>query len=255
MITCRNLSHNYGRQMAVENISFEIGPGELVGYVGPNGAGKSTTVKMLTGLLRPDGGTAEIDGNDVVTDSLNAKRVTGYVSETGTVFDALSGFEYVQMIGRLYGMQDLQIAERAERLAGFLDLDLATFRKSLLVTYSKGTRQKVVIMAALVHDPKVLLLDEPLSGLDPGAALVFKEMLKQLAREGKAILFCSHVMEVVQTLCERIIVIHKGHIVADGTLDHLRAMTGKEALVDIFSSMTAGDDLPTKLEAISKGLL
>lgn len=255
MISCKNITKKYGSKIAVENISFDILPGQLVGYVGPNGAGKSTTVKLLTGLISPDAGHAEVDGKDVIKDSLGAKQAIGYVSESGAVFESLTGFEYVQMMGRLYGVPDEQIAERAARLAGFFDLDSATFRRSLLSTYSKGTRQKVVIIAALVHDPKVVLLDEPLSGLDPGAALVFKEIVKQLAREGKAILFCSHVMEVVQGLCERIIIIHNGRVIADDTLEQLRLNTGRQSLEDIFNFMTAGADLPSKLQAISQGLL
>ncbi|HSE98551.1 MAG TPA: ABC transporter ATP-binding protein [Blastocatellia bacterium] len=238
--------------LAVDRVSLIVPSGQLVGYLGPNGAGKSTTVKMLTGMIAPTSGRAEIDGFDIQRDSLEVKRIIGYVPESGAVYETLTGREYLQMIGRLYGLAEQTIADRIEKFADFFEFSEETLNRKLLSAYSKGMRQKIVISAALIHNPRVIFFDEPLNGLDASTQLMFKTLIKNLAAEGKTILYCSHILDVVERTCDRIVIIDRGRVVADGTLSELREMSGEGSLERIFNKLTAQVDLEERAEEFSK---
>jgi ABC-2 type transport system ATP-binding protein len=254
MIKMNDLTKSYGEKLAVDRITLEISQGELVGYLGPNGAGKTTTIKMLTGMMRPTTGTATIGGHDIVTENLAVKRIIGYVPDSGAVFEALTGMEYLEMVGRLHSLEDQFIRTRVAQFGEFFELSNETLTGERLGGYSKGMRQKVVITAALLHNPSVVFFDEPLNGLDANMALMFKELIRNLARDGKTVLFCSHILDVVERMCDRMIVISNGRIVADGTLDQLQQQTGEHSLERIFRELTGGGDLSGKAEAFSRTL-
>ena len=254
MIRLRQLSKRFGEVEAVRGLDLEIPTGQLVGLLGPNGAGKSTTVKMLTGMLPPSAGTAEVFGLDVVRDPVAVKRLVGYVPESGAVFETLTGWEYLQLIASLYGLSDGEAAARIVRFAEFFELAEATLHSELLAAYSKGMRQRVVIAAALLHNPKAIFFDEPLNGLDANATLGFKTLIASLAREGKTIVYCSHLLDVVERVCDRIVIIHQGSIVADGSLGELQARTGETSLERIFNGLTVGENLLARAEAFARVL-
>jgi ABC-2 type transport system ATP-binding protein len=253
VIRLHELTKSYGAQLAVKGITLEIPDGQLVGLLGPNGAGKTTTIRMLTGMLAPTSGTAEIEGADVVRDPLAVKRVVGYVPESGAVFEALTAREYLRFIASLYAIPEAEAEARIGRFAQFFELDDATLRKPLS-TYSKGMRQKVVITSALLHNPRVVLFDEPLNGLDANAALSFKTLITSLAREGKTIVYCSHILDVVERVCERVVIIHQGRIVADGTADALKAQTGEGSLERVFNRLTGTENLLARAEEFARAL-
>jgi ABC-2 type transport system ATP-binding protein len=254
MIELHNLTKEFGPQVAVRNLNLEIPAGQLVGLLGPNGAGKSTTIKMLTGMLLPTSGTAEVGGFDVVEDPLNVKRIIGYVPETGAVFESLTGWEYLQLVSALYHISDDEATQRIERFGQFFDLTRSTLQDKQLSAYSKGMRQKVVITAALLHNPKVVFLDEPLNGLDANAALSLKTLITSLAHEGKTIVYCSHILDVVERICERVVIIHEGRIVADGTVTQLLSQTGEKSLEQVFNKLTATENLLARAEEFARVL-
>ena len=254
MIRLRQLSKRFGEVEAVRGLDLEIPTGQLVGLLGPNGAGKSTTVKMLTGMLPPSAGTAEVFGLDVVRDPVAVKRLVGYVPESGAVFETLTGWEYLQLVASLYGLPDGEAAARILRFAEFFELAEATLRRELLAAYSKGMRQRVVIAAALLHNPKAIFFDEPLNGLDANAALGFKTLITSLAREGKTIIYCSHLLDVVERVCERIVIIHEGRLIADGSLAQLQEETGEVSLERIFNRLTATEHLLARAEEFARVL-
>jgi len=254
MIELRNLTKEFGAQVAVRGLNLEIPPGQLVGLLGPNGAGKSTTIKMLTGMLLPTSGSARVGGFDVVEEALNVKRLTGYVPETGAVFEALTGWEYLQLVAALYHIPEDEAIARIERFGQFFDLTTSTLREKQLSAYSKGMRQKVVITAALLHNPKVVFFDEPLNGLDANAALSLKTLITSLAREGKTIVYCSHILDVVERICERVVIIHQGEIVADGTVPQLQEQTGEKSLEQVFNKLTATENLLARAEEFARAL-
>src|SRR5437867_576732 len=253
MIRLRELAKSYGAQQAVRGISLEIPDGQLVGLLGPNGAGKTTTIRMLTGMLAPTSGTAEVEGADVVKDPLAVKRVVGYVPESGAVFEALTAREYLRFVASLYAIREADADARIGRFAQFFELDDATLKKPLS-SYSKGMRQKVVITSALLHSPRVVLFDEPLNGLDANAALSFKTLITTLAREGKTIIYCSHILDVVERVCDRVVIIHQGQIVADGTADAFKAQTGEVSLERVFNRLTGTENLLARAEEFARAL-
>jgi ABC-2 type transport system ATP-binding protein len=240
MITVRQLTKTYDGTQALRSVSFTVPAGQVCGYLGPNGAGKSTTVKILTGVLRPDAGQCYVAGFDVAHDALEVKRRIGYVPETGTVYSTLSASEYLALCGALHDMEPDEVAERSARMLELFELKDAADRR--LDTLSKGMRQKVVISAALLHDPEVILLDEPLSGLDANAALLIKEIVRGLAERGKTVLYCSHILDVVERLCERVIILDKGEIVADGMTAELLSSSHRGTLETLFRTLTATED-------------
>jgi ABC-2 type transport system ATP-binding protein len=231
-----DLHHSYGETPAVQGLSFEAGVGEVLGLLGPNGAGKSTTVKILTGLLPLQRGRVEVAGFDIAERPLDVKRRVGYVPETGALYDALTPDEYFRFISMLYRLELEVVQPRIEELLGMFEL--ADVRSARMVTFSKGMRQKVLIAAALLHAPDVIIFDEPLNGLDANAMLVFKELLRGLALQGRTILFCSHLLDIVERLCPRIVIIDKGRAIAEGTPDDIAQRTHRPTLEQAFAVLT-----------------
>jgi ABC-2 type transport system ATP-binding protein len=254
MIKLRRLSKYFGPQAAVRDIDLDVPAGQLVGLLGPNGAGKSTTIKMLTGMLMPTSGTAEVGGFDVVRDPLSVKRIIGYVPETGALFETLTAWEYLQLVAALYHISEDQAAKRIERFGQFFDLTADTLHDKPLSGFSKGMRQKVVITAALLHNPEVVFFDEPLNGLDANAVLSLKTVISSLAHDGKTIVYCSHILDVVERICERVVIIHKGAIVADGTVRQLMEQTGQHTLEQVFNTLTATENLLARAEEFARAL-
>jgi ABC-2 type transport system ATP-binding protein len=241
MIHTENLSRSFGDKQAVVDLNLRVEPGEILGFLGPNGAGKTTTVKMLTGLIRPTEGRALISGFDVVEEPLEVKRRIGYVPETAAVYDALTAAEYLELVSCLHHMDRRAAAARRDELMDLFGLGDAQHQR--MTEYSKGMRQKVVMVAALLHRPEVLFLDEPFDGLDANAAAVAKELLKRLAAQGRTILFCSHILEVVERVCSRIVVIKEGRSIAEGTAESIRRSTNTASLEEAFSILTGVRDV------------
>jgi ABC-2 type transport system ATP-binding protein len=241
VIRTERLSRYYGATRAVVDLSLSAEPGEILGFLGPNGAGKSTTVKILTGMIRPTGGRAIVAGFDVVEQPIEVKRRIGYVPEAAALYDGLSAAEYLELIACLYHIDRDTAAARARELFELFGLDRERDRR--LQELSKGTRQKVLIASALIHRPDVLFLDEPLDGLDANAAMIVKEVLKRLAAQGRTILFCSHILDVVERICTRIVIINNGREIANGTAGEIRAATAAPTLEEAFSRLTGVRDI------------
>jgi ABC-2 type transport system ATP-binding protein len=240
VIQTHKLSRNYGAKQALIELDLRIEPGEILGFLGPNGAGKSTTVKILTGLIQPSAGQAIVAGFDIVEKPLEAKQRLGYVPETGALYESLTPNEYLELMGCLYHLDSKTIAARRLEL---LDLfGLHDVSRQRMNEFSKGMKQKVAIAAALIHKPEALFLDEPLDGLDANAAMVVKELLKRMAGQGKTILFCSHILEVVERIATRIVIIDKGQKIAEGTAAAIAQQTGTQSLEGAFSHMTGVKD-------------
>jgi ABC-2 type transport system ATP-binding protein len=240
MIETQQLTKHYDTKVAVVNLNLKVSGGEIFGFLGPNGAGKSTTVKILTGMIFPSSGNAQVAGFDILKEPLEVKKRIGYVPESGALFESLTGWEYLQLIADLHHL-DRQIA--GKRIEEFLHLfGLWDDCHARLQQYSKGMKQKILISAALISNPPVLFLDEPLNGLDANAALVFKELLKKLSMQGKTIFFTSHVLEVVERICTRIAIIDHGGIIAEGTAQQIADSTGTQTLEESFAKLTGVRD-------------
>jgi ABC-2 type transport system ATP-binding protein len=236
MIRATNLVKEFAALRAVDGLSLEVQPGELFGFLGPNGAGKSTTVRMLTGLIRPTSGRAEVAGYDVVAQADAAKSRIGYVPESGALYETLTPLEYLEFVGCLRHIAPTVARTRASAL---LDLfGAAEHRNRRLQELSRGTRQKVLIVAALLHNPDVLILDEPMNALDANAASLLKETLRGLTAQGRTVLFSSHVLDVVERVCTRMLIIDHGMAVALGTAAEITAQTGTRTLEDAFVALT-----------------
>jgi ABC-2 type transport system ATP-binding protein len=248
MLEVKGLVKKYAGWPAVSGVSFAVRPGEILGYLGPNGAGKTTTVKILAGLLEPSSGTIAYAGRDVVGNREWFKARLGYVPEQAELYPFLSGYEYLELVGRLRNLPEPVIRARAE---GFLDLlRLGPEAHAPISTYSKGMRQKVLLAAALLHDPEVLLLDEPLSGLDAATAAVVKELLHRLAADGRVIVFSSHVLEVVERLATRVVILHRGRVVADDSVAALRELRAAPSLEDVFMELVVELDTARTAEGL-----
>ncbi|MFH2202759.1 MAG: ABC transporter ATP-binding protein [Elusimicrobiota bacterium] len=244
MIELISLSKRFGDLAAVSDLTLRVPAGEIFGFLGPNGAGKTTTVKMLTGLLQPTAGTARIAGFDITTQTMAAKRCLGLVPDEPFVYPKLTGAEFLRLIGDLYGVPH---GRQRARIPELLEMfELQDWGGELVETYSHGMRQKLVIAGILLHEPKALLLDEPLVGLDPKSARMVKEIFKKLAARGCAIFMCTHVLEIAERLCDRIGIMIGGRLISVGTIGELRAradMRGGEEdvpLEDVFLKMTGG---------------
>jgi len=245
---------SYGTREAVRGIDLEIPAGQLVGLLGPNGAGKSTTIKMLTGMLTPTSGTAEVAGFDVVRNPLEAKREIGYVPESGAVFDVLTAMEYLELVAALHSIPQAEVRARIERFLAFFELEAQDTRRKPLASFSKGMRQKVVLTAALLHNPRIVFLDEPLDGLDANTALQFKTLIQSLAREGKTIVYCSHILDVVERMCERVVIIHQGRILEDGTVPQILERSGAPSLEQAFNRLTSTQDQAQRAEDMARAM-
>jgi ABC-2 type transport system ATP-binding protein len=235
IITIRNLSKSFGSKTVLRDINLDILQGEIIGYIGPNGAGKSTTVKIMLGLIEEFAGEIKILGEDIRGNS-DYKRKIGYVPETAEIYENLTAREYLTFIGELYGMEYDDVDKKAQNLMRLFQID--NVYDSRISSYSKGMKQKVLIISALINDPDILFLDEPLSGMDANSVMVFKEVLSELAKAGKTIFYSSHIMEVVEKLSNRIILINNGKIVADGSFDELRSQSMEGSLERIFKQLT-----------------
>ena len=236
MIEVRELSKRFAEKEAVRGISFRAAPGEITGLLGPNGAGKSTTIKMIVGALAPTAGSVLVCGHDVAEEPLAAKRRFGYVPESGAMYQTLTPHEYLSLVAELHDLPRETAAERIEQLLGAFQVGDAVSRQ--IAALSKGTRQKVLIASALLHDPDVVLFDEPLNGLDVNAALTFRRLVEGMAERGKTIVFCSHILDVVERLCGRVILMDAGRIAADGATADLLAGAAQTTLEGVFQSLT-----------------
>jgi len=247
------VSKSFGPVQALSSVSFSVGAGEIVGLLGPNGAGKSTTMKAVLGLLRPDAGTIRLFGRGVGEDPLETKRQVGYVPESPALYEFLTGAEYLDFVADMYGLDPASRASRIQQfLAGF---ELAGHENSLISGYSQGMKQKVALIAALAHRPRLLVLDEPLNGLDPRSARVTKDLLRSLAaHDGVAVLFSTHVLEIAQAICDRIVILSHGRVLASGTIAALGSRTGLAGrdLEEVFLSLTGTGDLRDVVEALSR---
>jgi len=248
VLEVHNLFKSYRGIPAVENVSFRVAPGEVVGFLGPNGVGKSTTVKIITGLLRQDDGFVLFDGRDIHEDMVSFRATLGYVPEDAHLYTYLSGLEYLQLVGRLRGLPEALIESKAMDLLRLFNLDSWEF--SPISLYSKGMRQRVLIAASLLHDPKLLIFDEPLSGLDVVSARLFKDLLDLLASEGKAVLYISHVLEVVEQICSRVIVIAEGKLLADAAPSELTKLMRLPNLESVFAQLIQQRDTRNQAEQI-----
>ncbi len=255
MINILHLSKKYGNTVAVEDLSLDIEAGEIFALLGPNGAGKSSTVKVLTGLSQPTTGSVRIAGFDVVTQTNDVKQRIGYVPENAVLYESLTADEYLDLCGTLRHMERAKLAEQREELFTLFELTKED-RKKLLSEYSKGMKQKVLLISALIHNPEVLILDEPLSGLDANAALIIKEVLRRFAHgsSSKTIFFCSHVLDVVERLCDRIAIMNHGQLVAIGTPQELLETSGEASLERAFHKLTGGADIERSTEEVLRAL-
>lgn len=227
---------SYDRTEVLHEISFTLNRGEIVGLLGPNGAGKSTTIKIIAGILAPSAGRISVAGLPLPERAIHVKQRIGYVPEAAVLFESLTGQEFLELSGRLH---DVAESTLQARIAGILEtFGLSAEREGRLDSYSKGMRQKILIAAALLHNPELILLDEPLSGLDVNAAIMIKDLIAALAADGKTILYSSHVLDVVEKVCDRVLIIHKGSLIADGTSRTLMASTSQSTLEDVFRTLT-----------------
>jgi ABC-2 type transport system ATP-binding protein len=230
----------------VNNVEFTLRPGEVVGYLGPNGSGKTTTARMLAGLIEPSSGRVEYDGRDIRNDLVGFRRALGYIPEEPYLYPFLSGREYLQLVGRLRELPETLLASKID---GFLDLfGLSIAADQAIASYSKGMRQKIVISAALMHDPLVVLFDEPETGLDVSTTMMLRHLVRLLASRGKAILYSSHILEVVERVCDKVIVLHKGDVVANDSIARLRTLMSSSSLEGVFSQLVIRDD-PERIAA------
>ena len=241
MLRVHNLTKRYGALTAVEHVSFEVRPGEVFGLLGPNGSGKSTIVKTLMGLLEPSNGRIELDGRDALANLEEYKRLLGYVPEEPHLYTYLTGPEYLQLIGRLRRIPEAILQTKIDQ---FLELlGIYDDRYQTLSSYSKGMRQKVLIAAAVIHNPRIVILDEPFSGLDVSAARVLKAFVRALAGEGKIVVFSSHVLEVVEQVCSRVIILKDGRIVGHDSVANLRNTLQLPSLDAVFATLVAEENV------------
>jgi ABC-2 type transport system ATP-binding protein len=241
-IVVLGLTKAFRQKTAVDNLSFRVARGRFFGFLGPNGAGKSTTIKMLTGLLRPSAGDAVIEGVRLSEDILAIKRKIGVLPEELPLYERLTGEEYLHFAGRMYGLSRAETRRRTDELLEFLTL--SEDRGRLLVDYSQGMKKKVALAAALIHNPRVVFLDEPLNGIDPISGRVVTDLLSRMAQKGVTLFFTSHVLHVVERLCDEVAIIDRGRIVAQGSLDEIREQraVGRDAsLEDVFLKLVAAD--------------
>jgi len=240
LIETRNLIKRYGDKVAVDDVSFDVYQGEVFGFLGPNGAGKTTTIKVIVGLLQPTSGTVKVAGYDVQTQPMLAKASSGYVPDTPNLYAKLTGQELLRFVGDLYNMDRARVARRIDELLRMFDLTNAA--DDTVDSYSHGMQQKISLAAALMHDPKALILDEPTVGLDPKSARLIKDILRQLADRGAAVMLSTHILEIAERMCDRIGIINKGQLIAVRTMNELRTLdvTGRTSLEDIFLSLTGG---------------
>ena len=248
MLEVEGLTKRYGALTAIERVSFNVEPGEVLGLLGPNGSGKSTTVKILTGLLAPTAGAVRIDGRDALADLPRYKATLGYVPEEPYLYSYLTGPEYLRLIGRLRLVPEAALDDKIERFLRLLGI--YDDRYQTLSSYSKGMRLKVLIAAAVLHNPRIVVLDEPFSGLDVSAARVLKAFVRALADEGKIVVFSSHVLEVVEQVCSRVVILKSGCVVGHDSVEHLRSTLQLPSLDAVFAMLVAEEDVDERTRGL-----
>jgi ABC-2 type transport system ATP-binding protein len=247
------ISKSYGNVLALSSVSFSVSAGEIVGLLGPNGAGKSTSMKVALGILPPDSGEVRVYGRRVQDDPVAAKKQIGYVPETPQLYEYLTGAEYLDFIADMYGMDS---SSREGRITQFLTaLELKGHENSMISGYSMGMKQKIALISALLHRPRVLVLDEPLNGLDPRSARIVKDLLRSLAtQEGVGVLFSTHVLEIAQAICDRVVILSRGTVLASGTVASLQDRSGLagSGLEEVFLTLTGMEDLRDVVAALAR---
>nr|MBF0223301.1 ABC transporter ATP-binding protein [Desulfobulbaceae bacterium] len=250
MLKVEKLSKRFATYQAVDSISLDVQNGEIFGFLGPNGAGKTTTIKMLAGLLKPDAGSITINGLDLARAPNECKKITGYIPDRPFLYEKLTGSEFLRFIASLYGQDNRRTEENGQK---FLELfDLLKWQDFLIESYSHGMRQKLIITAAFMLEPPLIIVDEPMVGLDPKSARVVKELFKEHARNGGAVFLSTHSMEVAEELCDRLAIIVEGKLIASGSLDSIRQQAAKEGstLEDIFLQLTGAFELQEVIKAL-----
>ncbi|MCH7562511.1 MAG: ABC transporter ATP-binding protein [Gemmatimonadetes bacterium] len=243
MLLLKGLVKRYGSFTAVNGIDLVVPRGEILGFLGPNGAGKTTTIRMIAGVLQPSGGRIEIGGDDLASNPLSAKSRIGYIPDRPFLYEKLSGGEFLRFVAGLWGKDE---SASAQRVAGLLDLfSLSEWRDELIESYSHGMRQKLLIISALIHQPELIVVDEPMVGLDPRSARIFKDLLRAFVNGGGTVFLSSHTLEVAEAVCDRIAIIREGDIIAQGTMDDLRTQvdSGEAHLEEIFLKVTGNEDM------------
>jgi ABC-2 type transport system ATP-binding protein len=240
MIELRNLTKKFGQLTAVDHVNLEVSHGEILGFLGPNGAGKTTTIRMMAGILKPTEGTTLIGGYDILQQPLEAKRIFGFVPDRPFLYERLTGQEFLRFVGKLYNLEPRQAETRQSKLLELFELE--AWKHELVASYSHGMKQRLVMASALIHDPRVLIIDEPMVGLDPRAAKMVKGLLREIARSGVTIFLSTHSLEMAEETCDRIAIILRGRILVLGTLEDLARMVGSEParLEPIFLTLTGG---------------
>ena len=249
-VTLESVSKRFGDVWAVRDLSLRIGYGRVYGLLGPNGSGKSTTMKIILGLVNPDSGKILVDGIDVSKDPVEVRKIVGYVPETSRLYDYLTGIEYLDFIGEAYGMSP---EERKRRIEEFLEaFELKGRENELISGYSKGMKQKIALIAALIHKPRILILDEPLSGLDPRSARIVKDLIHELAEEGVTTIFSTHILEIADAVCDELAIMYEGRKIAEGKPDELKQMAGESGstLEEVFLKLTGAEDVREIVEAL-----
>jgi ABC-2 type transport system ATP-binding protein len=239
VIITQGLSKTF-KTKVLSNINLTIQAGEIIGYIGPNGAGKSTTIKILTGIIPDFDGEASVLGFDVRKDALEVKRRIGYIPENAALYETLTPLEYLHFVGQLYKLERHDTEKKGRELLNLFEL--GNYMDSRMTTFSKGMRQKVLLIAGMMHNPAVLFLDEPLSGLDANAVILVKEILTQLKQSGKTIFYSSHIMDVVEKISDRIMIINKGEMIANGTFEELNSQAHRGSLEKIFTALTGNQE-------------
>ena len=236
ILELKDLKMNFGEKEVLKGINLKVESGSIIGYIGPNGAGKSTTVKLILGLVTGYSGEIRVMGTDIATGDESYKKKIGYVPEVPEIYDSLTGKEYLTFIAQIYGFDYDKADEKALKLMEVLGISESY--NSRISSYSKGMKQKLILISSLLHNPDILFLDEPLSGLDANSVMIIKEILSHLAKEGKTIFYSSHIMEVVEKISDRIVLINNGEIVADGNFDELKNSFKESSLESIFNEVT-----------------
>ncbi|MFH2002091.1 MAG: ABC transporter ATP-binding protein [Planctomycetota bacterium] len=243
VVKLKDLWKSYGGKPALRGITLDLEPGQVLGYLGPNGAGKTTTVKILTATLKPDQGQASVCGFDTIQDPVAVKRNVGYVPEVAALYDTMTPMEYGRFIGRIHGIPSETLDYRLETFLSIFGLHES--RHDPIATFSKGMKQKVLILTALIHNPPLIILDEPLNGLDANATLLLKEIISQLSLRGRTVFYCSHLLDVVEKICHRVVILKEGAVIACGTVDEVRKQSKGQSIESTFSAMTSTTDWET----------
>lgn len=250
IIHIRNLFKAYGSKPVLKDINLEVYPGQIIGYIGPNGAGKSTTVKILCGLITDFEGSVTVKGFDVKRQTLDVKKHIGYIPELAELYDVLTPMEFLQFMAALYSLDEEVAEDRIIKMMSAFGLYNNLHQR--MDSFSKGMKQKVLIASGLLHNPDIIILDEPLSGLDANSVIMFKDLISRLAGEGKTIFYCSHMMDVVERVSDRIVLIDEGRVIANGSFDELQLQQGNKSLEQIFSQLTSKDAATTNANEFMK---